>query len=69
MGYYILTRDTALRTWHSDLHTYIKRYTALPKRLTNDEFYIALMCDGKTDIKDCKALSDLIKKGIDKKSI
>ena len=69
MGYYILTRDTALRTWHSDLHTYIKRYTALPKRLTNDEFNIALMCDGKTDIKDCKALSDLIKKGIVKKSI
>ena len=64
MAKYILSPDTALRTWHENLHTFIKRYTALPVRLSREEFDIALKCDGTKDIPQSDALYSLVKRKI-----
>ena len=64
MGYYILTKERALRSWEAVPYTYIRRLSDRPQRLDKEEYETALLCDGKTELQGSEVLSSLLRRGI-----
>lgn len=60
METYILSPDTALRSWKGLPYACIRREKARPIRLTREEFETALCCDGLQEIPKTKAVEDLL---------
>jgi radical SAM protein with 4Fe4S-binding SPASM domain len=61
---YILNRDIALRSWQRVPFSYYRKGLRDAARLTKDEFYFLILCDGKHDLPENELSKELINRGL-----